>query len=87
MDTITLPLDYQEIGERMRAYRRRYHRSHGGDKMTQTALAERIGISKATVVQIEAGDGDSTKLATFDSIARALGIPLPTLLYGEQQVS
>ncbi|GAA1588725.1 XRE family transcriptional regulator [Actinomadura kijaniata] len=55
---------------------RRRRRQRG---MTQAELARRTGLSKATLSQLEAGNGNPT-IDTLDAIAVALSIPLTDLL-------
>ncbi|AXK36206.1 XRE family transcriptional regulator [Streptomyces armeniacus] len=50
--------------------------------MTRAELARRTGLSKATMSQLEAGNGNPT-LETLDTIAVALSIPLTDLLTRE----
>lgn len=65
----------EEHKERMlaevRAYRLRELRERAG--LTQTQLAERIGVGQRQVSKIERGDLDSTKVGTIRSYLYAVG--------------
>ncbi|MHB1938527.1 MAG: helix-turn-helix domain-containing protein [Acidobacteriaceae bacterium] len=54
--------------------------------MTQDALAEQSGLSRATIAQIESGQGDP-RLSTLTDIATALGVSPVLLLIGPQELS
>lgn len=54
--------------------------------MTQEALANAAGVSRATVVQIESGIGD-IKLSTVAELASALGTSPILMLMGEDELA
>lgn len=54
------------------------------NNMTQEELAQRAGISRYTIVQIENGEGDP-KLSTLSDIASALGFSVALLFLGENE--
>ncbi|MHB8254270.1 MAG: helix-turn-helix domain-containing protein [Acidiferrobacter sp.] len=56
------------------------------NEMTQEALAEKAGLSRATIAQIESGEGDP-RLSTLTDVASALGISPVLLLIGPQELS
>jgi transcriptional regulator with XRE-family HTH domain len=47
--------------------------------LTQQALADAARVNRVTVANIERGDADPT-LATLKALAKALGVPVATLL-------
>jgi transcriptional regulator with XRE-family HTH domain len=47
--------------------------------LTQQALADKAGVNRVTVANIERGDAEPT-LATLQALAKALGVPVTTLL-------
>jgi len=49
--------------------------------ITQDDLAKRCNLSRATITDIESGDGDP-RLSSLEAIANALSVPLPLLLSG-----
>ncbi|MCW2534268.1 MAG: transcriptional regulator, partial [Blastococcus sp.] len=67
-------IDMQALGERIQAAR-------GSRDWNQTQLAAAAGLSQPTVSRIEKGQRPVT-LVEADAVARALEIPLDTLLYG-----
>jgi transcriptional regulator with XRE-family HTH domain len=69
----------KKIGSRLRQYRME-------QGLTIEALAERIGISKLTLGQVERGEANPT-LAVIWRIASGLGIPLTALLSVENEVA
>ena len=48
--------------------------------MSRDELADRSGVSKATIVKLEQGQRLSASIRTVDALARALGVPLSSLL-------
>jgi transcriptional regulator with XRE-family HTH domain len=60
------------IGERIREARRRAH-------LTQEAVANRIGIDRPSIVEIEQGQRNMT-IDTLLRIADAIGVPLADLV-------
>jgi transcriptional regulator with XRE-family HTH domain len=54
-------------------------------QLTQGGLAARAGTSRATIAQIESGEGDP-RLSTIGAIAEALGIPTFVLLLGKPDI-
>jgi transcriptional regulator with XRE-family HTH domain len=50
-------------------------------EMTQAQLAERAGVSRATIARIETGEANPD-LDTMSKIARGLGVPTAELLEG-----
>ncbi len=54
-------------------------------QLTQADLATRAGTSRATIAQIESGEGDP-RLSTIGAIAEALGIGTFVLLLGKPDV-
>ena len=53
--------------------------------LTQSALAEAAGVSRATIIQIESGEADP-RLSTLAEVAAALGISPMMLLLGEAEL-
>jgi putative transcriptional regulator len=54
------------------------------DEMTQQQLADRIGVTRQTIVAIEKGKHSPSLEAAF-RIAKVFGVPLETVFsYGEQ---
>lgn len=62
----------------------REHRSRLG--LTQAALAQRIGVSRQTVISIEGGDYTPSALLAA-TIARELGIPFDEVFRLEEEDS
>ncbi len=87
MNTSSSAVSPQAIGEHIHALRRRYHLTHGGNKLTQEGVARKVGISAEHLARIERGEVNNTGILTLQLIANALDVSLPTLLYGEQQMS
>ena len=58
-------------------------RFHAGE-MTQQALAERIGVTRQTVIAIEQGKYSPSLEAAF-RIAKAFGVPLETVFQYEAE--
>ena len=54
--------------------------------LTQADLAERAKTSRATIAQIESGEGDP-RLSTLGAIADALGVGLSVLLLGKNDIN
>ena len=61
------------FGERVHLMRRR-------KKMTQQALADAVGVSKATIFRIEKGDFTDVKGQTVAQLARVMNISADYLL-------
>ncbi|MDO4260198.1 MAG: helix-turn-helix domain-containing protein [Actinomycetaceae bacterium] len=57
--------------DQVRAYRLRELREHAG--LTQSELAERIGVGQRQVSKIENGDLENTKLGTIRGYLEAVG--------------
>jgi putative transcriptional regulator len=53
------------------------------DEMTQADLAERIGVTRQTIVAIEAGKYSPSLEAAFQ-ISRVFGVPLETVFQWEE---
>lgn len=53
--------------------------------LTQEDLSERAGTSRATIAQIESGEGDP-RLSTLEAIADALSVGTFVLLLGKQDI-
>jgi len=83
METTTALLDLHAIAEHILTQRRRYHVTHGGPRLTQDRLAAKAAISAGHLARIERGEEDNPGIVTLEKIAKALDIPLPTLLYGD----
>src|SRR5215813_9494411 len=49
-------------------------------ELSQTKLAEKAGISRATVSRMELGESGSTTFDTLNSLARALGVDADKLV-------
>jgi transcriptional regulator with XRE-family HTH domain len=69
-------VDYEEIGQRLRAFRL-------GSGMSAEEIARRIGISRTAVYRFE--KGEVVKIETLISFAQLLGVSLPTLLGVEME--
>lgn len=54
--------------------------------LTQAALAEAATVSRATIAQLESGEGDP-RLSTISDVATALGTSPVVLLLGEEELS
>ena len=66
-------MNYYEIGQRIRRYRKAYH-------LSQEQLAEQIGISTTHMSHIETGN-TKLSLPVFVDIAKALSVRTDELLY------
>lgn len=66
-----MPINFADIGQRLKAYRL-------GLGLTADAIAERIGISRAAVYRIEAGD--VIKIETLERLAAVLETSVASLL-------
>jgi transcriptional regulator with XRE-family HTH domain len=64
-------LQYNEIGQRLRAFRL-------GSGLSADEIAKKIGISRTAVYRFE--KGEVVKIETLISLANLLGVSLPTLL-------
>lgn len=51
-------------------------------RITQAQLAERAGVSRATVIAIESGASDNPETRTVAALAKALGIPQSEISQG-----
>lgn len=51
--------------------------------LTQKELAERSGVSRVTINALETGKLTNTKTDTLRSIAKALGLTLDEIFFGE----
>ena len=72
-----------KVHERQRAHLSAIRKGHG---MTQTALANEMGVRQATVSQIESRDLDHTEVATLRSYIEGLGGELRvTAAFGEEE--
>ncbi|NLG54089.1 MAG: helix-turn-helix transcriptional regulator [Rhodococcus sp.] len=61
----------QQMADQVRGYRLRELREAAG--LTQTQLAERIGVSQRQISKIERGDLNNSKLGTIRKYAAAIG--------------
>ena len=66
-----MPIQFTEIGERLRAYRL-------GRKLTAEDIAAHLGISRAAVYRLE--KGEIVKIHILESISKFLDVSLPSLL-------
>lgn len=66
----------QEIGKRVRAKREELN-------ISQTDLANSVGLSRSTMCKIESGN-NSTSLDTFKNIAKVLNVDVMYLLLGPE---
>ncbi len=66
-----MTIRYDEIGQRLRAFRL-------GSGMSADEIAKQIGISRTAVYRFE--KGEVVKIETLASLAKLLGVSLPTLL-------
>lgn len=60
--------------------------ARSANAMTQDVLAEKAGLSRATIAQIESGQGDP-RLSTLTDIAGALGVSPMLLLMGSVELA
>lgn len=67
------PLSTAAVGSRVRGLRLE-------QKLTQKKLAKKAGLSRLSVMNLEAGRYKNPKLSTLIRIARALGLDLTSLL-------
>lgn len=74
--TVDNPLSTLKGGERV-GYRIRELRENQG--MTQLELAEKSGVSRATLWKLETGDFETTTTQTLGKIADALGVDVTEL--------
>ena len=58
----------------------RKHRQRTGERMTYEKLAERTGLSKATLESVASRGNYNTRLSTIDKLCRALGCQPSDLL-------
>lgn len=70
--SVAVDIDWH-IGDVIRALRKRQR-----GRMSQTALAKRVGVNKATIVRAEAGDPKVSR-ETYMNIAKVLGTDLAFL--------
>jgi transcriptional regulator with XRE-family HTH domain len=61
------------LGILVRASRERLH-------LTQRQLAERVGVSRSAISELEAGRIEQPRVAVFARLARVLGLPAAALL-------
>jgi transcriptional regulator with XRE-family HTH domain len=66
-----MPFRYDEIGQRLRAYRM-------GSGLSADEIAERLGISRTALYRFE--KGELAKIETLERLADLLGVSIPTLL-------
>ena len=76
MDAVTAQEALKTIGANVKRLRIEAH-------MTQAALADAVGVSQATISQVEKGDKDFT-VGLINDIANALGEPVGWLLSTEK---
>jgi transcriptional regulator with XRE-family HTH domain len=71
MASTTPPLRYDEIGDRLRAFRL-------GSGLSADEIARRLGISRTALYRFE--KGELAKIETLDRLAEMLNVSIPTLL-------
>ncbi len=67
----TMPLQYDEIGQRLRAFRL-------GSGLSADEVADRLGISRTALYRFE--KGELAKIETLERLSELLQVSLPTLL-------
>lgn len=72
-------MDYFEIGQRIRKYRRAYN-------LSQEQLAEKVGISTTHMSHIETGN-TKLSLPVLVDIAKVLDVRTDEIIYGTPQIS
>ena len=78
-DTILTEVIAMAVGDRIKERRKALG-------MSAEVLAERVGLSPATIYRYESGDIRSVKLSALRPIAEALGMDLYDLLEGDRPV-
>ena len=67
------------IGQRLQVLRRATKTQHGR-RMSQQALADGSGVSRATIAELERGARTSASLSTLEALAGGLGIGVDRLV-------
>jgi transcriptional regulator with XRE-family HTH domain len=66
---------YPPIGRVICAFRKQR-------RMTQSELAEKLGVHPSTICRLESDDSDSISVKTLSEVAKALNIPMREFIFG-----